>query len=128
MMHLDPLIAAAVVITAPFYGAAVWLLAKGARGWSKAIDAAHRARYAGIQADVAQAADAALTETRERKPRADYTPPTDEEVAEAIKLERTEQQRSYERVTREYTTEGNELGEEPVPPIPGPHGEYADGG
>ena len=122
-------IAVTIAVCAPLYAVTTWVLAKGAMAWADAIQRTHQARGVGVQADIAEATDAALAKTaaddeeRRRVARAAHTPPSDDELAEAILLERAER-RMRERIVGhdsepEYTTLGNEgiPEEEPIPSV-----------
>jgi len=110
---------AALVIFAVLFIGGVWVLAHGARVWAEAVGALHQARYQGVQANVAAAADdaaQALDEERDERARsrAPFVPPTDDELAALLLEERVLGRRGKDA---EYTTLGNE-GIEETTPIP----------
>src|ERR1700688_3411924 len=87
----------------------LWVLGLGARAWAEAIDALHKARAHGVQADVEaavlkQASEAAedaheATVARSRPP---YQPPTEKDLRASLLAQRAAED------DREYTTHGNE--------------------
>lgn len=99
----------AIVAIVFLFLAGILVLALGARAWSDAVAAQHRARAHSYEADATREtigiAEEALTQGSRIQHPQEFHTPSDEELLAAMRAE------------REYTTEGNE-GFDPVEPIP----------
>ena len=104
----------ALLGTALLVVAGIYILALGARAWSDAVAAQHRARAHGYEADTSHETLQIAAEALEGATKIQHTQPF-VEPSEADLIEMIQR-------NREFTTEGNE-GIELTPPIP-PGGQY----
>src|SRR5579875_3294893 len=79
---------AVVVGLAPVYAVTVWVLARGAKAWSEALEAVHQARQTETLTDASVSADQALRDVGSVRRRGYYREPTHDELIETIKAER----------------------------------------
>lgn len=97
------------MVSALFICAAVWLLSVGAKGWSDAKAAEHRARAHGIEADMQRETIEQAREAATRAMAGQYRgspPPTPEDIRESIIRQRAAGNGAAEEY-QEFTTSGD---------------------